>query len=95
MPKINLSGMTVEALMDLRNRVDEMLLGHRAELQKQLDASKCAEQPADCVTRSAEEILSFNMCDALALHTLWERMHVITEGAAERSGRMGRMLGLS
>jgi DNA-binding protein H-NS len=37
MPKVNLSGMTVEALMDLRERVDEMLLERRAELQKQLE----------------------------------------------------------
>jgi DNA-binding protein H-NS len=37
MAKINLSGMTVEALMDLRKRVDEMLLERRAELQKQLE----------------------------------------------------------
>jgi DNA-binding protein H-NS len=37
MPKINLSGMTVEALMDLREQVDEMLLKRRAELQKQLE----------------------------------------------------------
>jgi DNA-binding protein H-NS len=37
MPKVNLSGMTVEALMDLRERVDEMLLEHRAEIQKQIE----------------------------------------------------------
>src|SRR5215831_5910372 len=37
MPKINLSGMSVEALMDLRKRVDEMLLERRAELEKQLE----------------------------------------------------------
>ena len=37
MPKVNLSGMTVEALMDLRRRVDEMLLERRAELEKQLE----------------------------------------------------------
>src|SRR5262245_59991061 len=37
MAKVNLSGMTVEALMDLRKRVDEMLLEHRAELEKQLE----------------------------------------------------------
>src|SRR5262245_54806230 len=37
MPKVTLSGMTVEALMDLRKRVDEMLLEHRAELEKQLE----------------------------------------------------------
>jgi DNA-binding protein H-NS len=36
MPKVSLSRMTVEALMDLRKRVEEMLLEHRAELQKQL-----------------------------------------------------------
>ena len=36
MPKVNLSGMTVEALMDLRKQVEEMLLERRAELQKQL-----------------------------------------------------------
>jgi DNA-binding protein H-NS len=36
MPKVNLSGMAVEALMDLRERVDETLLKHRAELQQQL-----------------------------------------------------------
>jgi DNA-binding protein H-NS len=38
MPKINLSGMTVEALMDLRKRIDETLHKRRAELQKQLAA---------------------------------------------------------
>jgi DNA-binding protein H-NS len=37
MPKVNLSGMTVEALMDLRRRVDDMLLEHRAEIEKQLE----------------------------------------------------------
>jgi len=37
MPKINLSGMTVEALMDLRKRVDKTLHERRAELQKQLE----------------------------------------------------------
>src|SRR5215469_12421204 len=38
MAKVNLSGMTVEALMDLRKRVDEMLHERRAELEKQLAA---------------------------------------------------------
>jgi DNA-binding protein H-NS len=37
MPKVNLSGMTVEALMDLRGRVGQMLLERRTELQKQLE----------------------------------------------------------
>ena len=36
MAKVNLSGMNVEALMDLRNRVDARLVEHRAELQKHL-----------------------------------------------------------
>ena len=36
MAKVNLSGMTVEALMDLRKRVDARLVEHRAELEKQL-----------------------------------------------------------
>jgi DNA-binding protein H-NS len=38
MPKINLPGMSVEALMDLRERVDEILHRRRAELQQQLAA---------------------------------------------------------
>jgi DNA-binding protein H-NS len=29
--------MTIEALMDLRKRIDEMLLEHRAEIQKQIE----------------------------------------------------------
>ena len=37
MPKVNLSGMSVEALMDLRERVDEMLVEHRAKLIEQLE----------------------------------------------------------
>ena len=36
MPNVNLSGMTVEALMDLRVQVDETLLKRRAEIEKQL-----------------------------------------------------------
>jgi hypothetical protein len=32
MARANLSGMSVEALMDLRKRVDEMLLERRAEI---------------------------------------------------------------
>src|SRR5262245_37730995 len=35
MPKVNLSGMTVEALMVLRKRIDEMLLNRRAEIEQQ------------------------------------------------------------
>ena len=36
MPNVNLSRMTVEALMDLRKRVDETLLERRAEIEEQL-----------------------------------------------------------
>src|SRR5262249_40089840 len=36
-PKINLSGMTVEELMDLRERVDGLLSERLAELQEQLE----------------------------------------------------------
>jgi hypothetical protein len=37
MPKINLSGMTVEALMDLRKRVEAALFERRSVLEKQLE----------------------------------------------------------
>jgi DNA-binding protein H-NS len=37
MPKVNLSRMTIEALMDLRKQVDEMLVKRRAELEQQLE----------------------------------------------------------
>jgi DNA-binding protein H-NS len=37
MAKPNLSKMDVESLMDLRKRVDELLLRHRTELEKQRD----------------------------------------------------------
>ena len=37
MARVNLSEMTVEALMDLRKRVDETLNERRAELQMQLE----------------------------------------------------------
>ena len=37
MPKIDLSGMTVDALMDLRKQIDEILSERRAELEKQLE----------------------------------------------------------
>ena len=37
MANVNLSRMTVEALMDLRKRVDKMLHRRRAEIEKQLE----------------------------------------------------------
>jgi len=37
MPKPNLSGMNVEALMDLRDQVDQRLREHRVQLQGQLE----------------------------------------------------------
>ena len=36
MPKVSLSGMTVEALMDLRQRVDDTLHERRADMERQL-----------------------------------------------------------
>ena len=37
MAQVNLSRMNVQSLMDLRKRVDEMLLARRAQIQKQLE----------------------------------------------------------
>jgi DNA-binding protein H-NS len=37
MARLNLSGMTVEALMDLRKRVDDTLAKRRVELEQQLN----------------------------------------------------------
>src|SRR5260370_712753 len=37
MPKVNLAGMTIEALMDLRERVDGMLVERRAAIEQQLE----------------------------------------------------------
>jgi DNA-binding protein H-NS len=37
MPTVNLSGMTIEALMDLRKRIDETLVKRRAEIETQLE----------------------------------------------------------
>jgi DNA-binding protein H-NS len=37
MSKVNLSGMNVEALMDLRKQVDETLLRRRADIEQQLE----------------------------------------------------------
>ena len=37
MANVNLSGMTVEALMDLREQVDETLLKRRAEIEQRLE----------------------------------------------------------
>jgi len=37
MARVNLSAMTLEALVDLRKRVDEMLHERRAEIEKQLE----------------------------------------------------------
>src|SRR5262249_36125269 len=37
MPKINVPGMNVEALIDLQKRVDAMLVKRRAEIEQQLE----------------------------------------------------------
>ena len=57
MPKVNLSGMTVEALMDLRMRVEEMLLEHRAEVQKQLERMDALVGERKVVIRGRRSVL--------------------------------------
>jgi DNA-binding protein H-NS len=37
MPQVKLSGMKVEALLDLQDRIDEMLRKHRAEIEQRLE----------------------------------------------------------
>ena len=54
MAKVSLSGMSVEALMDLRKRVDETLHQHRAKLQQQLEGMEVGGDKAtiiDCSRR--------------------------------------------
>ena len=36
MPKVNLSGMSFEAIIDLREQVDETLVKRRADIERQL-----------------------------------------------------------
>jgi len=55
MAKVNLSEMSVEALMDLRKRVDETLNERRAELQKQL--GRIAAVSGARVVRGGESVL--------------------------------------
>ena len=55
MPTVNLSGMTVDALMDLRKRVDETLLKRRAEIKTQL-ARMDAEVDGARVVRGASSL---------------------------------------
>ena len=57
MAKVSLSGMTVEALMDLRKRVEEMLLEHRAELQKQLERMDALVGGRRVVVRARRSVL--------------------------------------
>ena len=57
MPKVNLSGMNVEALMDLRMRVDEMLVERRAELQKQLESMGALVGGRRVVVRGRRSVL--------------------------------------
>src|SRR5262249_23820055 len=59
MPKVSLSGMTVEALMDLRKWVDEMLLEHRAEIQKHIERMESAIAVVSCarVVRGGGSVL--------------------------------------
>jgi DNA-binding protein H-NS len=49
MPKVNLSGLNVEGLMELREQIDVVLHKRRAELQKQLE--RIASFHGETVTR--------------------------------------------
>ena len=55
MANVNLSGMTVEALMDLRERVDETLLKRRAEIETQL--ARMGKAIAVVVVRGGRSVL--------------------------------------
>ena len=57
MPKVNLSRMNVEALMDLRKRVEEMLLERRAEVQKQLEKMDALVGGRRVVVRGRRSVL--------------------------------------
>ena len=48
MPKVSLSQMTVEALMDLRKRVDETLHQHRAKASKAVGEAGRVWRQKDC-----------------------------------------------
>jgi len=49
--------MTVEALMDLRRRVEETLLEHRAQLQKQLERMEALVGGRSVVVRGRRSLL--------------------------------------
>ena len=55
MPKVDLAGMTVEALMVLREQVDETLLKRRAEIEKQL--ARMGAVVSGASSRSPESIV--------------------------------------
>jgi DNA-binding protein H-NS len=57
MPNVNLSGMTVEALMDLRERVDETLLKRRADIEQQLARMNRAVVSGTRVVRDGGSVL--------------------------------------
>jgi DNA-binding protein H-NS len=58
MANINLSGMTVEALMDLRKRIDETLVKRRAEIEKQLARMHVAVLAGARVVRGSGSVLN-------------------------------------
>ena len=62
MARVNLSGMTVEALMDLRKRVDEMLLERRAELKKQLERMGALRKRASRSSTGASVLKILRKC---------------------------------
>ena len=56
MAKVNLSEMSVEALMDLRKRVDQMLFERRAEIEKRLERMDRAIAVAGSRTGVSDEV---------------------------------------
>ena len=57
MAQVNLSGMSVEALMDLRERVEETLLKRRADIEQQLARMDVAVVGVARVARSGGSAL--------------------------------------
>ena len=73
MPKINLSEMTIEALVDLRKRVDETLHKRRADIEQQLAKMDGAVGGARVARRGGE-----TRCQSRAL---WRNEPVQSEGS--------------
>jgi hypothetical protein len=67
MPKINLSGMNVEALIDLRERIDETLVKRRAEIELQLKRMDVAVARGGSTLKGTK----VRRCDNVSCSTAW------------------------